>query len=253
MSSFDRKEQILSYISERKSCRINELAEQFAISRVTVHRILNELETEALVTKVRGGVKFSVSSSMNIAGNRMVANIKEKSEIAQKATAYINEGDAIFLDSSTTCYYLAKELCAQPRLELTVITNSPMVLYQLNQMTHIHVICTGGELHYPLNALAGPLTIGAIERLQFDKAFISAAGIELTAGIMSAQAYIVELRRALIETAAEVTLLMDSSKFSKHAPLVIAPVEKLTRIISDSGLSAEEIRRFKDRGIEIVI
>lgn len=253
MIPIQRKEEMLKLIKKNNICTVEGLTKRFNISNVTVHRILNELEEEGWVNKVHGGVKLASSSLPEIRFNvRMRTSLAQKREIARKAVTFIKEGDSIFLDASTTCFVFAKEISRGNYSDLTVVTNSPFVTCELSKSPNIHVISTGGELQYPLNGLAGSLTLNFIAGLHLDKAFVSAAGISLEKGLMTSQPFIVEVLQKTFEVTNEINLLIDSSKFSKVAILTIAPVTRVTRIISDSKLPKEIIAESQRLGIEIV-
>ena len=51
----------------------------------------------------------------------MNENEQPKMQIAKRALDFISVGDCLLLDSSTTCWFLARQL---PDIELTVLTNS---------------------------------------------------------------------------------------------------------------------------------
>ena len=254
MIPIQRKEEMLKLIKENNICTVEELTKRFNVSNVTVHRILNELEDEGLVNKVRGGVKLATSSLPEIRFNvRMRTNFTQKREIGRKAVTFIREGDSIFLDASTTCFVFAKEISRGNYSDLTVVTNSPFVVCELSNYPNIHVVSTGGELQYQLNGLAGPLTLNFMASLHLDKAFVSAAGISLKKGLMTSQPFIVEVLQKSFEVANEINLLIDSSKFSKVAMLAIAPATRVTRIISDRKLPKEIIAQCQQSGIKIVV
>lgn len=254
MIPVQRKEKMLKLIKEDDICTVKELTKRFNVSNVTVHRVLNELEEEGLVDKVRGGVKLVTPSLPEIRFNvRMRTNLAQKREIARKAVIFIKEGDLIFLDASTTCFIFAKEICKGNYSDLTVVTNSPFVVCELSKSPNIHVISTGGELQYQLNGLAGSLTLNFMASLHLDKVFVSAAGISLRKGLMTSQPFIVEVLQKIFEVANEVNLLIDSSKFLKVAMLTITPATRVTRIISDSKLPKEIIAQCQQSGIKIVV
>lgn len=51
-----RRAQILEWLNERGSLTIDELARQFGVSSMTIHRDIDRLEKDGLARKVRGGV-----------------------------------------------------------------------------------------------------------------------------------------------------------------------------------------------------
>jgi len=50
-----RRARILEYLCERESASVDELAQQFAVSRMTVHRDLDQLAAARCVRKTHGG------------------------------------------------------------------------------------------------------------------------------------------------------------------------------------------------------
>lgn len=248
----ERKEDILQLIRKEKVCTINAIVDRFKISKVTVHRVLNELENEQHVVKVRGGVKIIEIPKFETRFSIRLRNyIAEKAEIAKKALQFIKEGDSIFLESSTTSYYLARALSALGGMNLTVITNGPEVAAELGRASNIHVIVTGGELEAEVNALVGPLTLYAIEKLQFSKVFFTSVAVS-PRGVMTSLSLLFDVKRKLVESGQEINLIIDSSKFSGAAPHIIAPLTKLTRIITDSKIAPETVEVYKKLGVVII-
>lgn len=248
-----RNEEILDFIRQRELCTIIDLSDSFGISKVTVHRVLNDLETEGHVQKVRGGVKYRESGGLEKSFDvRFRRQIQEKQSIARTAVRYVQEGSSVFLDSATTTVYLAKELARSYDRSFTVITDSPIVVQEFLKTPNIQVVSTGGNLQYELNTFAGPLAYDAIEKLQFGAAFLSAAAINPERGVMTAQSVLVKLIGKIIECADEVNLLVDHTKFSKIAPLVIAPFTAIDRIITDQEPSDDDARAYAAKGVEIV-
>ena len=248
-----RNEEILRFIREQELCTIAELSSRFKVSKATVHRILNDLDATGQVHKVRGGVKFSEGAGLEKSFDiRLKRQMSEKNTIARLAFRYVHEGSTIFLGSGTTIATLARELARNFKGPLTVVTDSPMVVLELLHTPHIKVICTGGELQYDLNTFAGPLAYEAMDRLQFGTAFISAAAVSKERGIMTAQAILVRLLGKIIERADEVNLLVDHTKFSKIAPLTIAPVSSLDRIVTDEDVDAKVHESLLSEGVDLV-
>jgi len=121
----------------------------------------------------------------------------------------------------------------------------------LAQSPNIQLILTGGEYQQYWNTLSGTVALDAIRKLQFDKAFITAGGVSLDKGIMTSLSFLLEITTTVLNSTKEVNLIVDSTKFSKIAPLVIAPVTDVRRLISDSGLSSDIVQRFIESGVEV--
>ena len=103
-----RIRQILAYLKTRKSCTLKELMDAFGVSSATIHRDVAILAKRDAVERVRGGLIYNETPapSGNAAAyqERVVTHRSEKIMVAQKALHVIEEGDIIFLDSSTTVY-----------------------------------------------------------------------------------------------------------------------------------------------------
>ncbi len=248
----ERKEDVLKLINNKRYCSIDEIARMFDVSKVTVHRMLNELEEEGLITKVRGGAKKYEESSFETRFTaRLRANRELKEEIALKALPLVEDGDSIFLESSTTCLYLARLLAKSNIQDLTVITNGPAIGNELAKNSSIHVIMTGGEYNIELNTLGGQFTLYAIEMLQFRKVFLSALAVS-TKGAMTSISLLLDIKRKLMEGDREFNLLIDSTKFTGIAPHMIMPVSTLKRIITDSGIDLELVKEYEALGVEML-
>ena len=249
----ERKEAMLMLIKEKRFCSIEELIRKFGVSKVTIHRMLNELENDRLVVKIRGGVRFQEAPGVETKFSiRLKNNNEQKQEIARKALALIEDGDSIFLESSSTCLYLATQIGQENFSDLTVITNGPAIGDELSNYPGIHVIMTGGEYHAELNTLGGPLALYAIERLQFKKVFLSALAIS-PKGIMTSISLLLDIKRKLMEGDREFNLLIDSSKFSGIAAHMIMPVTQLKRIITDHRLDPDLVKAYEALGVEVLI
>ncbi len=251
---FERREKILKLLKKEKICKISELSKYLDTSNMTVHRILNELEREGLVKKIHGGVRINESTSAKLIFElRMNLNYSQKKEIAKKALNFIEEDDIIFLDSSTTCFVLAKELAIQNINNVTLITNSPFIIYELSDCANLDIISTGGQLDIRTKGFVGPLAINSLEQIHIDKAFISSGGICLDKGIKSSFPFIIEIRKKVIEKADKVIFIGDSSKFKNNSLLTVASLDVIDFIITDSQLDKDIFDNFQKKGIKIVI
>ena len=127
-----RRKLIISYLKRKKTCTLKELMEEFDVSSATIHRDVTLLASRDAIERVRGGLVYNdapdAHGSPAAFQERVVANRRLKTTAANKALALIEEGDIIFLDSSTTIYELALLLSHAEFDHLTVITNAVAVM-----------------------------------------------------------------------------------------------------------------------------
>ena len=109
-----------------------------------------------------------------------------KDQIAVHARRYVAPGATVFLDASSSCLALARRLMDDPPNEVTLVTNSPAIAYEVQAET-MHVVVCPGELDQHMRMLAGRWTVEFLAELNFAVAFVSAAGITLDQGLTTAR------------------------------------------------------------------
>jgi DeoR/GlpR family transcriptional regulator of sugar metabolism len=250
-----RRARMLERIQRDGGATVAELARAHAISSMTAHRDLELLAREGLVERVRGGARALVprgpAPPHPTAWEHRIAQAAEaKAAIGAHAATLVADGSTIFLDASSTALALAVELSVDPPFELTLVTNSPMIASQI-RADSIHVVVCPGELDQYTRTITGRWTTDFIRRLNFDTAFMSAAGITLDAGLTTSRAPIADVLRAARDVAARTVALVDSSKFGRTSLVSIAPVQALDLVVSDGALAADVAARFRAAGAEL--
>ena len=59
--------------------------------------------------------------------------------------------------------------------------------------------------------------------------------------------------RALLTTAASLTILADSTKFGRSGPVRLLPPTALHRVITDGAADADRVQSLRSMGIEVVL
>ena len=111
---------------------------------------------------------------------------RPRTAIAARAATLVPPGSTIFLDASSTALCLARRLMEDPPNELTLVTSSPAIAYEM-QAEPVHVVVAPGELDQHMRMLAGRWTVEFLAQLNFDTAFVSAAGITLEEGLTTSR------------------------------------------------------------------
>ncbi len=214
--------------------------ERFRISPATMHRDIAELASKKLILKVRGGVAIAFQEPENFTeplnshfSSRVNKNSEKKAIIAAKAAEHINDGDIIFLDSSTTALHLAWKIRKMTLANLTIITNSVLIIQEFYLFPpHFILISVGGNFNCQLNSFLGKSAIENLKRLKINKAFFSAVGIagEVISTFHEANA---EFLKEALKLSEEGFLLIDSSKLGKAGIFQVCKSEDINYIISD--------------------
>lgn len=233
-----RTRQILAYLKQRKSCTLAELMKKFDVSSATIHRDVEALSKRDAVERVRGGLVYNEAPDAN--GNsaayqeRVVARRREKIVVAKKALPLIEEGDIIFLDSSTTVYELALQLAHADFDHLTVITNAVAVMGLFRKFPpHWSMIGLGGNYDPQLNSILGMSALEQLSRYNISKAFVSAFGLDEKNATTNHE-HQAEMLHAVLAAADKLYLLVDRIKLGRKGLYRISARGAFNEIITES-------------------
>jgi DeoR/GlpR family transcriptional regulator of sugar metabolism len=244
-----RRELIRNLIVDNGSVRIDELAEEFGVTIMTIHRDLNVLEEQGWVRKIRGGATVDPSAAIDTSvRHRMSVQLTEKEEIAACALQYVNPGDSVMVDDSTTALHLVYKLPS--RAPLTVITNFLVTMNVLAAEPGIELISLGGTYRPHYEAFHGLHTRESISRLRADLLFMSTTAI-LDGELYHESEETVLIRRALMDAAGQRILLADCTKFGQGAVHHLASLTAFDVVIVDSGIDERELASMREHDVEI--
>ncbi len=235
------------------SVRVNDLSREFGCSAVTIRTDIRELEKAGKLVRVHGGaVRLEKEEVIHEKVPVLRVHVEEKKKIAAKAYSFIRDQDMIILDDSSTCYYLGCYIRDHDEKNVTVVTNSLITAYELSDAPHVNLNMVGGHVSGTLAATVGNMTLETIERAHVNKAFVGAHGVNLGVGLTSIGTSQMEIKKAIIKAADEVTVLVDSSKFGGGYLSVVCPLTDITRIITDDGIKEEYVKTAEDLGVTLI-
>lgn len=241
---------ILGTIKEKKSIQVSEVRKTFHVSDMTVRRDLTGLENAGLIVRRFGGAfSPSLDDQLFRFDEKLNINRNNKEMLCKIAATEIEENDVLFIDSGSTLYYLANHIIKFENLR--IITNSLPVVAALSGAPKFNVTLLGGEYDYGRQAVFGSLTLKIIEDFHCHKAFIGADGISIKHGLSSYYDKEAAISARILESSDKVFVVADSSKIEKDAYIKYAPIEKVSAIITDNGISPEIIKIYIKNKITI--
>ncbi|QRF23921.1 DeoR/GlpR transcriptional regulator [Alicyclobacillus sp. TC] len=245
----ERQRAIVQLVNTRGSVRVKELSQIFEVTEETVRRDLDSLEMDGKLRRSHGGaVRIYEEQSEIPYLEREIAHVAEKQAIAREAVRHIFPGDRIILDASTTAWHLAAAL---PDIQLTVLTNSLKVAFELSQRDKIEVISTGGILRTSSLSYVGPMAEEALDQFHVGKAFLSCKGLHSHYGISESNALQALVKRKMIEIAERVYILADHSKIQVRDFTSIASLDEVDVLITDLQVREEQIEDIRKFGVEV--
>ncbi|MBI1172835.1 DeoR family transcriptional regulator [bacterium] len=246
-----RRQLITEAVMAEGVLRIEDLTDRFGISLMTAHRDLDELVARGLLRKTRGIVSAAPTSLIESSDvYRFSRQSEEKRAIAAAAMQFVEPGQAIFFDDSTTVLQMARHLPA--KVPLTAITNSLTLMNELNQIRDLTLLGLGGQFYNWCNAFMGRMTTHEISRLRADTLFLSMSAI--TDDIVFHQSpEMVETKRAMFDSSARRILLADHSKFNRRALHGFAALTEFDAVIVDEATAPDHIARMRGKGVNVII
>ena len=246
-----RRQLIAEAVMAEGSMRIEDLTARFGISLMTAHRDVDELVSRGLFRKTRGIVTAAPTSLIESSDvYRSTRQSAEKKAIAEAAMQFIEPGQAIFFDDSTTVLQMATLLPA--KVPLTAITNSLNLMNALREIRDLTILGLGGHFYNWCNAFMGRMTTSEIMRLRADTVFMSMSAI-IDDTVFHQSPEMVETKRAMFDCAATRILLADHTKFERRALHSFAALTEFDIVIVDDGTPIVHLERMRSKGIKVVV
>jgi DeoR/GlpR family transcriptional regulator of sugar metabolism len=229
----DRHARILALLRRDGTVRIATLAKTFDVTTETARRDLDELAASGALQRTYGGGAIRSLIDEPGIGLRELVHAPERTRIAAAAAELVQPGDALMIDAGSTTSMFAGALAAR-NLRLTVVTNCLPVASALGTAERTRVILCPGN-YVPREAgVFGTETVTFLRRFQANKAFIGAGGITAD-GFTDADSAGCAVKRAMIERADRVLLLLDSSKIDVVQFERVGPLEDLDDLIIEAA------------------
>lgn len=249
MFAEERKSKILEIIKSDNSVRVSELSKLFNVSEATIRRDLIELEQAGCIVRTHGGAVSRNSTNFEPSfKEKQDKFLKGKEQIAKKAASLIEDGDTVTIDSGTTTQFISRYITAKG---VTVVTNSVNLADELSDREDIEVIVTGGILRSKTKAMVGPLAEEILKQLKVDKLFLGANGVSIKSGVTTPNIVEASTKRAMIEGAKEVYLVVDSSKFDEVNFSLICNVSRIDYIITDK--LPKDYEKYEHLGVKFIL
>ncbi|GAP20894.1 DeoR/GlpR family DNA-binding transcription regulator [Leptolinea tardivitalis] len=247
-----RRTSLVSYVLERGYVSVQDLSDHFNVSKVTIRGDLTALEEAGAIKRQHGGATIPKDDLPGTIAFQARARIdqEQKQRIGDLAATLVHDGDSIMIDSSTTGLYLARAL--KNKKDLKVVTNGINTSLELLKSSH-SVIMVGGMINDRTYGTVGRLGRNTLSEIRIGKAFLGAKGVSIRDGLTDTNLLEVELKQAVIEVSSQLIAIVDSSKFSTMGISSFAPIEKVSIIVTDSGVPMVEKAKFEDLGIQVLV
>lgn len=244
-----RRHTIITLLNEQGEVTVDELAQRFATSEVTIRKDLTALENNGLLLRRYGGAVLVPSDMVAERINESIS--PQKQALAKAAAERIRDHNRIIIDSGSTTAALLGELAHKHGL--VVMTNSLAVANALRELEpEPTLLMTGGTWDPSSESFQGQVAEQVLRSYDFDQLFIGADSIDLERGTTTFNE-LTALSRVMAEVAREVVVMVESDKIGRKIPNLELPWCAIHTLVTDSGITTEQQQQLEQKGINLVI
>jgi DeoR/GlpR family transcriptional regulator of sugar metabolism len=253
MLAEERRFRIREILASQRTIAAADLCSALGVTAATVRRDLASLEQDGVLVRSHGGAVSRMSSTSFQPSYEMLSHShsSEKQAIAKAAEHLVLDGETVFLEGSTTVYELARLL--NQRHRLTVVTNSPTIVCQLQRSSGVTVLCTGGDLQRDTFYFSGEWAQRALAEIRLDKAILGVSAIDLSYGISTANHAEAQIKKMITKAAKTRIALADHTKFGTQSFAYVGPVTDIDVLVTDSETQSKYTKALREAGLEVIV
>lgn len=240
-----RRNEIMLLIQEKGHITVEELEHKFQTSKITIRRDLQFWEEKGAIKRIYGGAKL-IQNFVNIHESIEDAY---KHAIARYAAQYVENGDIIFINTSSTALLMIKYI---KNKQVTIVTNNAKAIF-VEHDPSITIVLTGGELRYPKESMVGDFALNTLNKVTANKCFLGCSGIDIHSGMSTAILQEVSINETMIKRCkGNIFLLADYTKIGNVHQFIVTDVHSFNYIITDNRISSELLSEYKKENINII-
>ncbi|HEU5087602.1 MAG TPA: DeoR/GlpR family DNA-binding transcription regulator [Roseiflexaceae bacterium] len=254
----ERRQQIIRDIDTLDNNIVPRLSRKYGVSEMTIRRDLKALEATGQIKRTYGGaVRWPPAGSegpLLARDKRQTLALPQKMQIARYAAEhFVGTGDIVILEGGTTATAMAGFLADKD--DLTVVTNGLATAEELRRHLPLSatIITAGGILRPESLTSVGPVTERFFREYHAHRLFLSATGITLNEGITDPRMLEIQVKRAMIQSAHEVIMLLDSTKFGVRSLMKVIDFDEMHCIITDTGVPEPLLNELRERGVDVIV
>lgn len=242
-----RRHNILSILNEQGEVSVDQLAERFNTSEVTIRKDLTELETAGMLIRRYGG---AIPLPQDVA-NAPEHGDERKNAISAAAAELVKDYGRIIVDFGRTTGRMISKL--GNRRGLVVMTNSLTVANQIRELEpEPTLLMTGGTWDTHSESFQGQVAEQVLRSYDFDQLFIGADGLDLDRGTTTFNE-LLGLSRVMAGCSREVIVMLESEKIGRKIPNLELAWQHISVIVTDSGISQAQAKQIEAQQIKLII
>jgi len=247
----ERQQKILDLINRDGRVIVGQLVQMFGVSEVTIRADLKALAQEKLIVRTHGGAVLAPKPPELSLLIRSQQNISEKGRIGLKAASLVTDGDAIFLDTSSTAMAIAQRL--KQHRELTILTNSLAIAQTMLDAPRVTVVMMGGYLSRETVSLVGLDGVNLLRKFNIQKGFFGAHGISYPEGLTDVSLDEAKVKRQVLSMCRVVYAVFDNTKWKRVGLASFASLNQIHHIVTDQPIPPDMMEKVSELGIGLIL
>jgi DeoR family transcriptional regulator of aga operon len=239
----ERLSAILDRVSERGAVDVNDLASSLGVSGATVRRDLQTLSSGKLLVRTHGGAVARL-----IEPGDGASHMAEKRRIGAAAAGLVDHGAVVGFTGGTTALEVARALAH--RSDITFVTNAINIASELVGRPGLRLVVIGGIVRSSFE-LVGPAAEAMLANYHLDLAFIGVDGLTPLEGCTTHDEMEAQTDLAFLRRSRRSVVVADSSKIGKVTFARICTVTDVDDIITDRGVTGEQLRSLSGAGAQV--
>ena len=246
----ERQLGILDLIRSRGEARVEELAQIFQTSLMTVRRDLKFLEKQKLLCRVHGGAVSLEKANSMITPDEKIALCRDC--ISEYASRFIEDGDTLFINGSRTALNMLEYVQGK---KVSVYTNNGWAI-GTDYPQGVTVRFTGGEVRS--HVMVGEYVMRNLLTMSADKTFLGCAAVYDDGEFRYDIPTEIGINEAMVSrTKKELYILADHTKIKKRDlqenSYSSCSYDHPCTLITDSNANPAAVERLRLHGIKVIL
>ncbi|SFJ21780.1 DeoR/GlpR family DNA-binding transcription regulator [Celeribacter neptunius] len=246
----ERRDRIISLLSESGDLSAAELSERLSVSVQTIRTDLRDLDEAGLVQRRNGAARLRQQSENIGYLPRESISRQEKQRIALAVKNLIPDGARVALGTGTTVEHCARLLAS--RENLFVASNSIHAVCALQHAPGAVVEMAGGSVRMRDLDLIGMASFEFFSRYRVDYAVFSCGGLSASGAVLDYNSDEIAARKAIAGCARTRILVADTEKLGLDLACQHGQLWEYEVIVTGADLSEDLARRCAQEGCKLI-
>lgn len=245
----ERQTFILHQVNLHNKVLSSSLSSDMNVSEDTIRRDLQELSDERKLIKVHGGA-LSLSFQNILPAGEEIYSVNSKRLIAQKTISLIQDGMFVLTSGGTTILELAKVL--PHGLKATFVSASVPAVFEFMKHPGLDVIMIGDKVSKSSRISVGSDAVNQIRKFRADLCIIGINAIDAKAGITDNDLEVVQIKKAMIESAKTVICVSIKEKLNTIQPIQICGPTGIDILVTEEDPGDVIFKPYVEAGIRVI-